>query len=62
MIISKTRIDERASEREQLRQIRSALYILCEEVEAALEELYSSVSAEGPRSLGGETYEKGRKA
>lgn len=58
MIISKTRIDERASESEQLRQIRAALYIMCEEVEAALDEIFRII--EGAGGLGGETNEKGR--
>ena len=58
MIISKTKIDERASESEQLRQIRAALYIMCEEVEAALDEVFRIIESVG--GLGGRTNEKGR--
>lgn len=58
MIISKTRIDERASESEQLRQIRAALYIMCDEVEAALDEVFRIIESAG--GLGGKTNEKGR--
>ena len=58
MIISKTKIDERASESEQLRQIRAALYIMCEEVEAALDEVFRIIESVG--GLGGITNEKGR--
>ena len=58
MIISKTKIDERASEGEQLRQIRAALYIMCEEVEAALDEVFRMI--EGAGGLGGGSDEKGK--